>query len=305
MEKKFKCQSCGHFFSADTSKYVTCPQCGSDNVSLTKSDNKVLKFVLIGLGAIVVAGGVYFAVTKFMKSEPKESTYTPPVVAQHDEPAAGNEPATTTNTDGVSQDYVDQIAQSLPCELQFKNVGTPKYNEASKAFSLSATADIINGQTDGIKVSYTLETRDGQLISTSNDGQFTSVKPAAEATNPDGVYILKASAFKGTECISVIDKEVSGFIAPKPIQVPRLTVADVQALIDNRVGAATLKANKSLTDPCNVRCQNKISNPPQNLARLIETIDMSGGDMTATVVSLEYNANGQVSCVVYSATISE
>ena len=34
MEKQFKCQACGHVFTADTNKYVTCPNCESDNVAI-------------------------------------------------------------------------------------------------------------------------------------------------------------------------------------------------------------------------------------------------------------------------------
>ncbi len=294
MEKKFKCQSCGQSFIGDTSRYVTCPNCKSDNVSLDNDRGKIYKYCLIALGAIALVVLVVFAVKAFMDRPSQEEVDTTELTPDTPE----------TDDSGVSAQEVEAVQGNMAPEIVFESAAQPKYDAATETYSLTVKAKMMGDNSGKYKILYTLTTLNEVEIAKSDDGKFTRIPPIADKSNPDCSYIVFAQALLDGKPVEngKISKVVAGFVVvPKAASVPKLTVAQVQALIDRKAGAAELNSNPSLAHPCAVRCQGTMDNAAsvKSLNKLIERLDMDD-DMSAKVVSLEYDEVGRVKCVVFT-----
>lgn len=286
MEKKFKCQSCDNIFMADTSKYVTCPKCGSDNVSFANSNSSVTKYILIGLGAVVVIGLIVWGII-FLTNSSKEDSYT-----------GGSEYTEQVESGEISGDQgiiVEEAPAILPKQISFGMVGKPVYDAKAKSYSLIVKAKI--EPADDQKIIYEILTKTGEVIQTNETGSFIGVPPITDVNNQDGIYVIKAySEDKQYE----IEKDVPGFVSVKTESVPKLTVAQVQSIINNKTSAAGIAQNVSLAKPCSARCVNmQGSELPKSLDKMIEAFDMEL--YRFEVVSLDYDESGRVKRVNYKA----
>lgn len=296
MEKKFKCQSCGHEFIADTNKYVTCPNCESDNVALAKSSSPVLKIVLIAVAALVVIGGIV-AAFMFSSGSKESDTETQSIVKINDTEA----PAPVVTEEQV----IEEIEESLPQEIVFTSKGTPAYDEASDSYSVNVAARVQGGNSGDFTISYTVTNLDGsKVITTSNTGNFMGLKPIAKsAANPEASYQFVARAMRGDKCVDSLSTTIPGFnVIPRGVE--KMTIAEVQALIDKKASVSEIAGNPRLAENVRVRCQGDMAGAPTSLNRLIKQFSMGTGLIGARVVSLEYDQQNRVNCVVFTPIMS-
>ncbi len=295
MEKKFKCQSCGQSFIGDTSKYVTCPNCKSDNVAIDAGKSKIINYLLVAAGSIVLILLIVFAVKYIKKSDSKGDSI---------ESISQVEDQGETANEEVSQAEVDAVAQNMAPEIAFERTDQPKYDPKTETYSLNVKAHMMGGNIDNTSIVYTLATINDVEVAKSDNGQFKGIPPVSDKSNPDCSYIVYAQAMRDNKVLEngKISKIIAGFVVvPKASSVTKLTVAQVQSLIDRKAGASEISANQSLTHPCAVRCQGTMENASavKSLTKLIERLDMDE-DMSVKVVSLEYDDLGRVKCVVFT-----
>ncbi len=296
MEKKFKCQSCGHEFVADTNKYVTCPNCESDNVALAKSSSPVLKIVLIAVAALVVIGGAVAVILNINKSDDSEPSNN------NIEELKGKEATAPVVTE---EQVIEEIEESLPQEIVFTSKGTPAYDEASDSYSVNVAARVQGGNSGDFTISYTVTNLDGsKVITTSNTGNFMGLKPIAKsASNPEASYQFVARAMRGDKCVDSLTTTIPGFnVIPRGVE--KMTVAEVQALIDKKASVSEIASNPRLAENVRVRCQGEMAGAPSSLNRLIKQFSMGTGLIGARVVSLEYDQQNRVNCVVFTPIMS-
>lgn len=296
MEKKFKCQSCGHEFVADTNKYVTCPNCESDNVALAKGSS-ALKIVLIAVAALVVVGGIVAAVIKL--SGDKESSQPEP------DPIATNDEEQTPSPVVTEEQVIEDIEESLPQEIVFTAKGTPQYDESTDSYSVNVAARVQGGNSSDFTISYTVSNLDGsKTIASNNTGNFTRLAPIAKTNaNPESSYLFTARAMRGNQCVDSLTTTIPGFnVVPRGVE--KMTVAEVQALIDKKATVTELSSNPRLAANVQVRCQGNLEGAPTSLSRLIKQFSMGTGLIGARVVSLEYDSQNRVNCVVYTPIMS-
>lgn len=304
MEKKFKCQSCGQTFIGDMSKYVVCPNCQSDNVALVKGTGPALKYTLIGMVAIAVIALVVICIR--ILNNPTDDN-------QEEDPTEYIMPASSAadhqSISEVPAGEVQEIEKALPVELAWESTSAPIHNPANNTYSITVQARMTGSKSDGIAIEYYLYDLDGKEIKKSATGEFRDIKPIKDATNPECRYIVVAKAVGGDDGIPELQKDIAGFVdVPATVQsVPKLSVADVQKLINEKASATVLAANPSIDSKCPVRCvddDKNIQQAPKTLNKLIDSIDMAD-DLTVTVTKLDYADNGKVSCIYYSASIKK
>ena len=298
MEKKFKCQSCGTEFMADTNQYVTCPNCDSDNVALAKGGSKVFKIIAIIIAALVVIGVAAIVILKVMNNtsaEPAPTTTPDPIVNEPVEP--GVEPA----------EAIIPLEYEKP-EIAFTKVGIPAYDTENDSYSISVTATIQGPQASDFTVNYKVSDIAGtKVIATSNSGIFVGLKPiAVSANNPEASYQITALAMKGNECVDSVSTTVSDFKVKSRNLVEKMTVAEVQALIDSKASASVTANNPRLAANVSIRCNGNTGGEPapKTLRKLIERLKMSDAWEGARVVSLEYDDNNCVKCIVITPVLS-
>lgn len=291
MEKKFKCQSCGHEFVADTNQYVTCPKCDSDNIALVKSSGSALKIILIAGGALIVIAGIVAAIM-ILKND-KADKPTPPVPP---DPA----PVDTVVTE---EKVIEQIEESMPEGIEFTATGTPAYKEADETYSVTVAARVRGANAGDYSLSYTIaDFTTGKAIATNTTGTFAGLRPiAASVNNPESSYTVTARAMHGSQCVDSISTSIPGFRVVER-NIVKMTVAEVQALIDNHSTAA-LAGNQRLAETIAVTCQGDTGgNPaPRTLSKLIKDISM-GIYSGARVVSLGYDSHNRVNSVTVTLT---
>lgn len=305
MEKKFKCQSCGQTFVGDMSQYVVCPNCQSDNVAIVKGHGPALKYTIIGLGAIAVTALVVIGIKYIDKPGPNEDDEVE-VTAYTPQPTISSPQQTISE---VPAGEVQEIEKALPVELAWESTTNPKHNPANNTYSITVKARLTGAKTDGITIEYYLLDLDGKEIAKSATGEFKDIKPIKDPTNPECRYIVVAKATGGDGNIDDLQKDISGFVdVPVRTQsVPKLSVSDVQKLINNKTTATALASNPSIDSKCPVKCikgADNIQPTPKSLTKLIESIDMQD-DIVVTVTNLDYAENGKVNCIYYTASIKD
>lgn len=297
MEKKFKCQSCGNEFMADTSRYVTCPKCESDNVALKKEGLPWLKIVICAVAAVAVIVGIILAVKFFGHKKSDDTGYTTPVEIVTDNP---------TEITEAEQQAIDDIAKELPVSITFQ-AGAPVYNSASGTYSVEVKANLENVDASQYKIVYTALTIEGKAVASNETGKFSGLQPIKDAANPECTYIFLAEALKGGELVAKNETEIPGFKEMPKQTIEKMTVAEMQALIDARTSVEDLKKNLKLAPSITTRCEKDYPgyNPPTSLNRLIQSFKLNKKLLDVKVVSLGYNDAGQVNYVVFNPILKE
>ncbi len=301
MEKKFKCQSCGTEFMADTNQYVTCPKCDSDNVALSKGNTSIVKILIIIFASLIVIGGAVVAIIKLNgKSSDGATDYS----------SASQElliESNSTETDEPKEETVIPIEYEKP-EISFSTIGTPAYDSATDTYSISVKATIQGPQSSDYTVNYKVSSIDGsKTIATNNTGMFINLKPIATGSNnPEASYLITALAMKGNECVDSVPTIIPGFKVVSRTLVEKMTVAEAQSLIDNKASATVTANNPKLAANVQIRCNGNTGGEPapKTLRKLIERLKMSDVWTGARVVSLEYDDNNCVKCIVITPILT-
>lgn len=289
MEKQFKCQACGHVFTADTNKYVTCPNCESDNVAIDNGSKKIIPIVGGIVGGLVVLAGVFFGV-KYLKdhSSSAETEYDTPAPA----PVVEN---TTTEETEVPK----EIIENLPASVSINNT-QPVYNASTGKYSiqLNVTVEKIEGYTVKIDA---LSYENGSLVESSADGKFTKLPPATSAANPDGFYVFRVEVHKDGKVAKTEEKLIPGFRKVES-NIKKITALEVQNLINSGITAADLQKNKGFASSVSVSCTNpKDGYAPNNFSKLLKDLHM--GTITAVQVSnVNYNSMNQINNITVTVT---
>lgn len=262
MEKKFKCQSCGHEFVADTNQYVTCPQCDSDNVAIAKKKSPVLMIVLIAVAVFILALGGVFAVKHFGNASETDSIPVPePLPVPHEQ---------------LDQEIEEGIEKALPEQIAWVSLGTPQYDEATDTYTIKVEAKIPDGATASYEVS---ELVSGKVIATNANGLFVKLAPIAKsAGNPESAYNVTARAMKNNQCVDSISQMVSGF-TPVVKNVTPMTAAELQTLINNK-DIVALSNNPKIASHVEIVCQGNLGDatPPTGLTQIVTHIKMGNWD---------------------------
>ena len=295
MEKKFKCQSCGHEFVADTNQYVTCPKCDSDNIALVKTTSPVLKIVLLVVAALAIIGGVVAAIKAYQNRE-------------IDDTAGGDEPIIEEQDSIVTEEkIIEDIERNLPEEIVFTTTGTPVYDIASGTYSVNVAARV-QGASDpsAFTMTYSVsELGSDKTIATNETGSFRGLRPIVEsAANPECTYQIIARAMNDGACVDSISTNISGFVVVAT-NIDKISTAQVQAIIDSKSSAA-ISNNPHFASSVAVRCNGDTgdSHAPKTLSKLIKDISM-GIFEGARVVSLEYDNNNRVTTVIVTLIIPQ
>lgn len=270
MEKKFKCQSCGHIFTADTNQYVTCPKCDSDNVTIVKKKSPLILIGIIIVAVFVLAVG---AVLAYKLQNKEKSTYNTPILE--------DEQLTEDNTLMTEEKIEELIANVLPEQIEFTSVGTPHYDESSSTYSLKVAAKIPTGTTVLYEVS---DITNGKVIASNTSGAFMGLKPiAVDTSNPESAYNVKAKAMKGAECIDSISQMVSGFTPAVTVSTP-MTTSELQTLINNK-DIVALSNNPKIAHHVDIECRGDLGDaiPPTGLTQIVSHIKMGAWESVKVV----------------------
>lgn len=291
MEKKFKCQQCGHEFMADTNKYVTCPNCDSDNVALAKSSSPVLKIVLIVVAALVAVGAIVWALLTFTGGNDNETEYYDDTQTEDSYTAA---PAMTEEA------VVEEIAAAMPEEIVWISTPAPVFDAATGKYKINVIAKVQGSNSDKFTINYVVTSLDGKEIATSEDGVFTNIPPVTNTKdNPESMYTFTARAMRDGECVQTISYDIPDFkvVKNEDKSVDKMTIAQMQNLIDTH---ALISGNPQLASTVRAKCQGTMGDdvPPTELKNLIRYCKMN--DAKVRVISLEYDEQGRVTCVVYA-----
>lgn len=290
MEKQFKCQACGHVFTADTNKYVTCPNCESDNVAIDNGSKKIIPIVGGIVGGLVVLAGVFFGVKYFKDHQSAETVYDTPVPVP---------PVDNSTSEETVTEVPKEIIENLPASVSINNT-QPVYNASTGKYSITLDVKVekIEGYTMKIEA---LSYENGALVESSADGKFTKLPPATSAANPDGFYVFRVEVYKDGKVAKTEEKLIPGFRKVES-NIKKITALEVQNLINSGITAADLQKNKSFASSVSVSCTNpKDGYAPNNFSKLLKDLHM--GTITAVQVSnVNYNSMNQVNNITVSVT---
>lgn len=215
MERKFQCNDCGITFDANDSVLVSCPACGSDNITPLKPKSKLLKYIALGMVAALLA----FGMTMLIRSCRGDNG---PI-------GGGSGPQGPIDTIRPKKPPVSEdIELGLAPLMQIKQV-TP--DKKSKTYSFTvAPAKTIAGTT------YKYQLNDfatGKMVKEQSTGVFTGIAPA---TDPEGSYIIHAYAYDkaGTQ-VEDATLEITGCVKFPDANLQKRTVAQVQADITHMI----------------------------------------------------------------------
>lgn len=291
MEKQFKCQACGHVFTADTNKYVTCPNCESDNVAIENGSKKIIPIIGGIVGGLVVLAGVFFGV-KYLKDRPSEDT-------GYDTPAITTPTVENTTSEETETEVPKEIIENLPASVSIDNT-QPVYNASTGKYSiqLNVTVEKIEGYTLKIEA---INYENGALVESSSDGKFTKLPPATSAANPDGFYVFRVEVYKDGKVAKTDEKLIPGFRKVES-NIKKITALEVQNLINSGITAADLQKNKGFASSVSVSCTNpKDGYAPNNFSKLLKDLHM--GTITAVQVSnVNYNSMNQINNITVTVT---
>lgn len=248
MNTEFECLECRHKFNADKNTYVSCPNCGTDNV--TPVGKNFLKYILFVLIFAVSAVAGYFTFRENSQPAPKqnivssESAYEN-IIEYNGENYPSEEFGKIDNdvenpevpfsddiiADSISSDTIisenDDVFKKETVALEIE-VPEPKYVQESKSYSFSASC--CNAPA-GLELLWYLVAYDDEtnVIAESHTGEFDGVAPSSN----DGKYILIVLGENNEyECFG--SREIEGFNEVKEEAKPvPLTLQEVQKCIDN------------------------------------------------------------------------
>lgn len=290
MEKQFKCQACGHVFTADTNKYVTCPNCESDNVAIENGSKKIIPIIGGIVGGLVVLAGVFFGVKYFKDHQSAETQYNTPDPA----PDVKDNPK-----EDIKEIVPPEIIENLPASVSIDNT-QPVYNASTGKYSiqLNVTVEKIEGYTLKIEA---INYENGALVESSSDGKFTKLPPATSAANPDGFYVFRVEVYKDGKVAKTDEKLIPGFRKVES-NIKKITALEVQNLINSGITAADLQKNKGFASSVSVSCTNpKDGYAPNNFSKLLKDLHM--GTITAVQVSnVNYNSMNQINNITVTVT---
>ena len=289
MEKKFKCQSCGHEFVADTNQYVTCPKCDSDNIALVKTTSPVLKIVLLVVAALAIIGGVVAAGTAFLNREPDVTT-------------GGDEPIIEEQDSVVTEEkIIEKIDQNMPEQLELESVGEPAYDEKTGTYSVSVKANVEHASNPStFSICYTIsELGSNKAIATNETGNFSGLRPIIKSNvNPDCSYQVTARAIKDNVCVDTIPAIIPGFVV-QASNIEKISVAEAEALI-NKKKTVEITNSGHFGPDVNVYCNggNESDEIPNDLNKFILFLKSNSSVYRGVRVNkLDYNNKNLVTAV--------
>lgn len=228
MNTDFECVECKHRFNADKDKFVNCPNCGSDNVKLISKSN--LKYVLF-TAIFIVAAIAGFFITYHPDKNPVENldeyediTLTPESSFSIEE-KQDKEELYFDKEEEFEKEIPEYKAPAMNVNLEIE-VYELEYSKESKTYSFKTKC---NNAPEGIALSWSLTTNDNMVVAQSKTGEFAGIAPLEN----DAMYILTAlgknEQYECNGSIYVQDCKV----VKEEAQIVRLTVADVQASLDD------------------------------------------------------------------------
>lgn len=246
MNTEFECVECKHRFNDDINNFVNCPNCGSDNVKPASKRN--LKYVIFSAIFIVAAVAGFFIVNNETIVPTDDIGYTT------------NEETTTTEhgfridekheNDELQWGKEEEFAEEVEPEEEYQapveiinvnleiEVHDLKYAKDSKTYSFKAKC---KNAPEGIVLLWTLATDDNKIIAESESGEFKGIAPLEN----DDTYLLtvkgKNEQYNCNGYIYVQECKV----VKEEAQIAKLSVADVQASIDDPEGKILDKYKRS------------------------------------------------------------
>lgn len=250
MNTEFECVECKHRFNDDINNFVNCPNCGSDNVKPASKRN--LKYVIFSAIFIVAAVAGFFIVNN--------ATEKQDIVPTDDIEYTTNEETTTTEHGfridekhendelqwGKEEEFAEEVEPEEECQapVEIINVNLEievhdlKYAKDSKTYSFKAKC---KNAPEGIVLLWTLATDDNKIIAESESGEFKDIAPLEN----DDTYLLtvkgKNEQYNCNGYIYVKECKV----VKEEAQIAKLSVADVQASIDDSEGIILDKYQRS------------------------------------------------------------
>lgn len=271
MNNNFKCRDCGVVFTADDSEELKCQACGSDNIDLFKKPNRGKMTIIFIVVAFIVAIGVGIGL-KYLVTGPTEEE----VIMEAPAPTGP-----IVGTDATGEPIVDPDP-IYPPKLEITQEVKP--DKSTKTYSFAC---VVKNLPEGTIVTYELyDFATGKLAAKSNEGNFTGIKPAK-----DGYKVVATFKIGDKEESEAL--EITGFDEILDTNLPKLSVADVQKLVNEMIRSgrgAVLSSNAQISP--NVMLQfNGLRNDdvaPTNISKLLSQVTM-GIWSGMTVESVKYD----------------
>ena len=160
--------------------------------------------------------------------------------------------------------------------------GTPVFDEATKTFSLTVSAD----STDGAKTDYALLEGDSVIMQNDN-GQFTGIAPFDE-----GYHVRLQAQWDDTTIVKIV--HVQDFVAPKE-PVEKITKDELQRLINAKDESLKRGQNSHLSQGVKLSVVNSQMHP-QMLPDVITLIENKIWQ-SVEIVKMSYDDNNLVNAI--------
>lgn len=279
MISNFKCNHCDALFRTDDESVVVCPRCGSDNVEpINIRRQRYNRWVVIVAG-IALIGGIAALFVKLSGLKLVDDD------AKKEEKIIVVKELVTIDTT-----YTDVPVELVKMSLEVKS-----------KISLDASSGTYSFKTDcrhlpeGAKIEFSLAGFDGKVVARSSDGSFSQVPPAADKK---GIYTLSAFVAGVADDEQPETIEIAGFDPAPVADAPRMTVAEVQRLLDARDISAIYKPGVGIVKGCQLKYVGlgPDERGPKDIGRLFSHLNLS--DWTGVeVVSMTYDSYNRVNTI--------
>lgn len=278
MERNFKCRDCGTYFTADDSKWVDCPKCGKDNIEIAKT----------GIGFGKIAAGV-IAVLAIVGATALALHFT-----------GGKSDVETVEEEVVQESaplLVEETEDELPVTIDITPFGIktsePKVDKASRTYSVNAEAIYLP---EGCSTEYKIyDYLSGKLMATNVDGHFSGLSAASDEV---GTYTVTVYALRGGAAVDSATCDVTGCVKLPDPSMAKLTVAQVQTLVNKAVSAnnaGELTGNEGVSPELSLSYDDlRGEYVPTTVSGMLSALEMLDLWSGYTVVSLGYDSMNRV-----------
>lgn len=275
MISNFKCNHCDALFRTDDESVVVCPRCGSDNVEPINIHRKRYNRWIAIVAGIALIGGIAALFVVFGHKQVENDT---------------EEVLEVTELVTVDTTYTDVPVELVKMSLEVKS--KIRLDASSGTYSFKTDCRHLP---EGAKVEFSLAGFDGKVVARSSDGSFSKVPPAADKT---GIYTLSASVAGIPDDKQPETIEIAGFDPAPVADAPRMTVAEVQKLLDARDISAIYKPGVGIVKGCQLKYVGlgPDERGPKDIGRLFSHLNLSDW-AGVEVVSMTYDSYNRVNSI--------
>ena len=282
MDYNFRCCECNNLFTAENVNNVTCPHCGSDNVTPVSTSSAFMKYFLIGFLFVLMAAGGFFIVQSLQNERRPKPDYDDFVqVTEHEK------------EDIVVNHIIEEKEPEVALEpLKIEPI-KPQLSNGTYFFeALCVNAD----EKDNLFWALCESVGEQDTVVTSTDGKFSQIKHSE-----NGTYVLKVRSAKGAKG----ELAIAGFNKPQVQKVSQMSAQTLENMINNRKENELNNSNQlaytyklrivdgQSGDESIKTCQNAIHQLKFNIWERV------------VILKVDYNETGQINYIEMKPVYSE